>query len=642
VTAPSPDPRVDELRQRLRALGYLDAGVDRFVLGPATGTRRPAAIALLASLRTGIIAALLLGPAAAIGVAARLPGLVRGPRDAAVIAIYMGVLFGAGVSAAAFAASLAVASLAGERVARRARTAAAAAGALVAIACLVYLTLWWRTANLGLASSIRWTIFALAVAAAISLLLGHAARLTALAVIMAGRSDEAPAVRQSSSWRMSIAIGLVAFAGASVLLVATAPASGNDRTTPELTVVPSGAVVRVIGIDGVDPGVFAELAAAGRLPHLAAALSGARATLASENTRDPARLWTTIATGQPPDVHGVHGLETRRVAGVEGVVASGEPSPIAGALRATTDLLRLTRPAIASGSERREKTLWEVAADAGLRTEVVNWWATWPAPADRPRDTPIILSDRTIPRLERGGELDAEIAPRSMYERLRPAWPELRRQAEDLAGRLLGEAGAGDSAIRAVLTRSAVLDVLQVELPKSVEADAEPDVIAVYFPGLDIAQQALLGGPGQSRAPAAVAIRLEALRGYYVFLDRLLERLLTPRRDLVAVVVTEPGRLNASATGMLALTGGPARPGARAEARAVDVMPTVLHALGVPISRGLAGRVLTDLFTPEFLSRHPVRQVDAYGSPSTSGTVRSGKPLDQEMIDRLRSLGYIK
>ena len=48
---PGLDRRVDELRQQLRALGYLDAGVNRFVLGPATDTRPPFAIALLASLR---------------------------------------------------------------------------------------------------------------------------------------------------------------------------------------------------------------------------------------------------------------------------------------------------------------------------------------------------------------------------------------------------------------------------------------------------------------------------------------------------------------------------------------------------------------------------------------------------------------
>ena len=58
--------RVDDLRQQLRALGYLDAGVDRFVLGP----RRTAAAA--AHRAAGRVArrrarGVLLGPAAAVG-----------------------------------------------------------------------------------------------------------------------------------------------------------------------------------------------------------------------------------------------------------------------------------------------------------------------------------------------------------------------------------------------------------------------------------------------------------------------------------------------------------------------------------------------------------------------------------------------
>src|SRR5687768_8573492 len=86
--------RVDDLRQRLRSLGYLDAGVDRFVLAPAGRGHRPAVIALFASARIGALAALLLGPAAAVGLVSRMPGLVTGPRDAVVAGIYLGVLFG--------------------------------------------------------------------------------------------------------------------------------------------------------------------------------------------------------------------------------------------------------------------------------------------------------------------------------------------------------------------------------------------------------------------------------------------------------------------------------------------------------------------------------------------------------------------
>jgi hypothetical protein len=36
------------------------------------------------------------------------------------------------------------------------------------------------------------------------------------------------------------------------------------------------------------------------------------------------------------------------------------------------------------------------------------------------------------------------------------------------------------------------------------------------------------------------------------------------------------------------------------------------------------------------------RHVDSYGRPFIELAPRVGKPLDQEMIDRLRSLGYVK
>jgi hypothetical protein len=34
--------------------------------------------------------------------------------------------------------------------------------------------------------------------------------------------------------------------------------------------------------------------------------------------------------------------------------------------------------------------------------------------------------------------------------------------------------------------------------------------------------------------------------------------------------------------------------------------------------------------------------VTTYGPPIAQPSLREGKPLDQEMIDRLRSLGYVR
>ena len=650
MSEPADKLRVDELRQQLRALGYLDAGVNRFVLGPATDRRRPTSIALLAALRVGALAALLLGPAAAVGLNGRVPGLVTGPRDAIVLAAYLGILFGAAVSVATFAMTLVVAALVRDGGVTRARPFSRTAGAVIAVACLAYLTLWWRSANAGFGwHAPGWTAFALAVAVAISLLLGHLSASAAFAVAIARHGHDVaphprmiPQVATSRAWLPMIAAAAIAFAGAAALLVITAPREGNATERMPLAVVSSGLRVRVIAIDGVDPRVLDEVAASGRIPALARALGRTRATLDlddSDGPRDPARSWTTAATGQTASVHGVHGLETRRVPGLQGTLAADEQSQLGTTIRAATDLLRLTRPSVASGNERRVKTIWEVAADAGLRTTVVNWWATWPASSTS--DGVTILSDRAALRLEHGGELDAEIAPASIYARLRQRWSTIRSDAIAEARSASPGLLWSGSDVRRVVDRSAELDAIQLALLREVSTPS-PDLSVLYLPGLDIAQTALLGPGDTALAPSAVAARLQALGDYFVFLDRLLSRVLTADNAELVIVVTEPGRVAATGAALLGMRGAIAAEHPSVRGRTVDIAPTMLHALGIPVSRELAGTPLTQLFNAEFLRRYPIRQVATYGPPSIQRQARSGQPLDQEMIDRLRSLGYVK
>jgi hypothetical protein len=83
-------------------------------------------------------------------------------------------------------------------------------------------------------------------------------------------------------------------------------------------------------------------------------------------------------------------------------------------------------------------------------------------------------------------------------------------------------------------------------------------------------------------------------------------------------------------------------PAAKVEIRPTDIAPTILHALGVPVSRQLSGRAVTELFSPAFVSKFPVREVESYGPRRMRGVSRQGQPLDAEMIERLRSLGYVR
>ena len=642
------DPRVDDLRQRLRALGYLDAGVDRFVLGSARRTDRPAAIALFASLRIGALAAVLLGPAAAVGLAARLPGLVTGPRDAIVAAVYLGALFGASIAAVAFMAALAAAwattkTTGSNRTDRRTRMLAVGAGVAVTAACLTYLTLWWRTANGGLGwSSPLWTAFALVVAVGISLLLGHSVTLTALALTVARPESALPTKEvRHWSWKAPLFGGSIAFAGAAALLLATTRAE-SPAEPPALTVKSSGSRVVLLAIDGFDARVHDGLRptlGASNSPNLFTVFDAARADLAATDSRDPARLWTTIATGVRPETHGVDALETRRVAGLQGRLGSGSTARVVGA---ATDLLRLTKPAVASSVERRVKTFWEVAEQAGLRTGAINWWATWPASASEG----IVLSDRAVLRLERGGPLDAELAPSSLYDPLAKRWPEIRANARQTAQKHFTQDAGPDSrspaaGLQAVLTRSGELDATMLQLADAIGARDSLDLLIVYLPGLDVAQHTLLA-QGDAPSPSELEARLAALQRYYRFLNALTSEAIAHRQAQTTVlVVTEPGRLH-QGPGYLAGIGPGLQSGTRAAGTVLDIAPTILHALGVPISRELDGHVLTALFRPEFLAQYPVRDTETYGVRRSNAAARSGAPLDQEMIDRLRSLGYVK
>jgi hypothetical protein len=633
------DERVDDLRQRLRALGYLDAGVDRFVLASARRTESPGLLAFFASLRIGILAAVLLGPAAAIGLALRMPGLVTGPKDAVVVALYLGILFGLSVAAAAFVAALAAswittrATVTGIRLTRRARVLSFGAGVIVTAASLSYLTLWWRTASAegGWAS----TAFAIALAAAISVLLGHAVTVTALAMTMARARSEAMPRVPGASWTATFAGTAFAALGAAILLLSTAGDTPGEPPSTRLTVKSSGARVIVIAIDGFDVALHERLRPApGTVPPAAlfAAFDAARADLAPSGSLDPARVWTTVATGVRPETHGVASLETRRVAGLQGTLGSASIGRVIGA---ATGLLRLTRPAVASTLERRVKTFWEVAEQAGLRTGVINWWATWPAPSSGG----IVISDRAVLRLERGGPLDAELSPAELYESLKPRWPQIRQRAqEESLARFSQGSPPLESGVKAVLARSAEVDFSIMRLAEVIADDHALDLLVVYLPGLDIAQHTLLG---VASAPSELDARVESLRRYYAFLHDLTSQTIGRVPDRTVLVVTQAGRLH-EGPGVMAGIGPGLAPGTRITGAVLDVAPTILHLLGVPVARDLDGRVLSEMVRPEVLAAFPVRHVETYGLRGTVSTARGDSPLDQEMIDRLRSLGYVR
>ena len=94
----------------------------------------------------------------------------------------------------------------------------------------------------------------------------------------------------------------------------------------------------------------------------------------------------------------------------------------------------------------------------------------------------------------------------------------------------------------------------------------------------------------------------------------------------------------------IAIFHGPGvRPGEHvAQASVLDVTPTVLALLGMPIGRDMDGRVLTETIAPEFLEQRPLTYIDTYDTGLELSEVEDEEPVSEELMARLRDLGYIE
>ncbi len=107
--------------------------------------------------------------------------------------------------------------------------------------------------------------------------------------------------------------------------------------------------VLIVGIDGLEPAVVARLLAEGRLPTLASfARAGVVGRIESMVPTYSPVIWTTIATGQLAEAHGIDFFH------------DGQGKPF-------------------TSNAREVPALWNLVSDAGRTVNCVGWWNTWPA-----------------------------------------------------------------------------------------------------------------------------------------------------------------------------------------------------------------------------------------------------------------------
>ena len=77
-------------------------------------------------------------------------------------------------------------------------------------------------------------------------------------------------------------------------------------------------------------------------------------------------------------------------------------------------------------------------------------------------------------------------------------------------------------------------------------------------------------------------------------------------------------------------------------ARLIDLAPTILYLLGVPVPDDMDGKVLTSIFRPEFLATHPFQEGDASGVSEAHPDSGYTDEESAKVEERLRALGYLE
>ncbi len=399
-----------------------------------------------------------------------------------------------------------------------------------------------------------------------------------------------------------------------------------------------------LGLDALDWELLDRLVAEGRMPNWKRLVAeGSTARLASYIPTLSPLVWTTIATGVGPEVHGIVDFQ-------EVDPATGQKVPISGFSRAV--------PAI-----------WNVATASGLSVGVVGWWGTHPAEEVKgffvsDHANPILFEG--LPRagvvypasLSAGVEQilarDGEVNDRDLAPYLHMSDAEIRRARES---------GKGLENPVAALARILGATRAQQRIARELYDRNQPDLMMLYLEGTDA-----IGHVFGSYTPPRMSIVSEedfarysgAVDEYYAMIDRILGQWMRRADEDGATLVvnsdhgfrwgaerpTELSSLESHPAlwhrrdGVLAVRG--VRVAASPERRSAsvfDVAPTISALLGLPVDRRTEGKV----FGAGFRGLGVPERKNLFGTIAVRRLAPEAvsESASNEYAARLRALGYL-
>jgi hypothetical protein len=396
--------------------------------------------------------------------------------------------------------------------------------------------------------------------------------------------------------------------------------------------VPTRGTSRVVMLllDGASLDYISLATAEGRLPNFGRLVdSGAAMHLATLRPTQPGPVWATVATGKYPPQHGVISTSTYEVSDALAPLELLPDHCFAQALV----FLGLFHESPASSASLRSRPLWSILSSQGISVGIVGWPLTHPVQPVRG----FLVSDRFHQLQPAAATTPGPGAADAVYPaEVLSIGEAVVRQTEGptVDATVADEAALVPPSPVAPIWRDRVYGRLAQALT---ERFRDVRFLAVRYRGLDLAghrflpggERDLFGGVRGTRGDAA------SLEAYYSQVDEEVAAgldILAPD-DLLIVVsgfgmepVSVAKRLLAQAVGdpdftgthenapdgfMLAY-GSAVEAGRRIRGSVVDVAPTVLYFLGIPVARDIDGVARTDLFTQSFTDSQPITFVRSY------------------------------
>lgn len=474
------------------------------------------------------------------------------------------------------------------------------------------------------------------------------------------RIDPAALFRPAAEEALAIELGhgIEAAGGRAEAVVVRAPPDRNPVATAVLRnrvgelALPTGDKVLVIGWDGADWLMIRPLLEAGRLPNLERLMArGVSGELRSQKPLLSPLIWTTVATGKPVVEHGVADFLVEDP-------ATGALAPI-------------------GSTYRKVHALWTLLGAFDLSTDVVAWWATWPAEPIQGR----MITDRVAYQLFEVQETSAEgkVHPPALWGEIEPLlvpaeevpFSEVQRyvdvERDELARRwaeLPPERRQEDrlNHLRKILATTASYHRIGLELLAE-----QADLTLLYYEGTDTVGHLFARFlPPRMRGVSAEDVRRfgVALPEFYEHADELLGEILAAADpDTTVLLISDHGFFTGAARpasdpsdfaegapqwhrlhGVLVAAGPGIRPGTVEGATVLDIAPTVLARLGLPVPEDMPGQVLEAIVPAAGRSLRPDgERLASYEilPRSRPARVDGGGEMDEERLRELVALGYI-